>query len=162
MAMSSLSNRELKALLSVCLCITTTAVLAASVAAASGCSEELIFVSENPPAVPYIEYLLHSFFLPPFLDAISVHLLVPLLSHSHVSETTRTVLADLHGPDNPIPVHVGNWRTDNKALWCGEDPDCAYGIVHIIRSHNIYHRTQNITSLRRWSCYTHHTLPHQD
>jgi hypothetical protein len=43
---------RLKALLSVCRCITTTAVLAAAVAAALGCSEELIFVSENPPAVP--------------------------------------------------------------------------------------------------------------
>ena len=40
----------------------------------------------------------------------------------------RTVL-DPHDANNPIPVHVGNWRTDNNALWCGDDPDCAYGNV---------------------------------
>ena len=52
----------------------------------------------------------------------------------------RTVLV-LHGGDNPLPVHVGNWRTDNKAKWCGDDPDCDFGNVakdkekaHILKS----------------------------
>eukprot|EP00001_Collodictyon_triciliatum_P053428 09532_2 len=68
--------------------------------------------------------------LRPVVGLLGVGLVAVLAVMTLVSdETTRTVLADLHGPDNPIPVHVGNWRTDNKALWCGEDPDCAYGNV---------------------------------
>ncbi len=59
----------------------------------------------------------------------------------------------LHGGDNPLPVHVGNWRTDNKAKWCGDDPDCDFGNVakdkekaHILKStsltsHSKYDRT---------------------
>lgn len=38
-------------------------------------------------------------------------------------------MLDPHDANNPIPVNVGNWRTDNNVLWCGDDPDCDYGNV---------------------------------
>jgi len=54
--------------------------------------------------------------------------LVSVLALVSDEGATRTVL-DIHDANNPIPVDVGRWQTDNSVTWCGDDPDCGYGNV---------------------------------
>jgi len=58
--------------------------------------------------------------------AVGILAVVALVSNEGAG--ARTVL-DIHDANNPIPVNVGRWQTDNAYQWCGDDPDCGYGNV---------------------------------
>ena len=70
----------------------------------------------------------------PLTALLGAGLLAVLVVLALVSDGTQTVdLQMLAGADDPMPVDVGNWRTDNSVQWCGEDPDCGYGNIALNR-----------------------------